>query len=482
MSKCRLFVAVLAGLVATSPPSRAVELNPDGMGQVLVYPYYTVNAGLSTLLSVVNDGSRAKLVKVRFLEAYNGQRVLDFNLFLSAYDVWTAAVFALDANGGANVLTEDRSCTNPSLVDRSNKLPDGRSYEPFRNNEYQGAGPRGLERTREGHIEIIEMATIAAGSDLEAAVSHVDGVPRDCARARATQGNDPALLSPGGGLYGSGTIVNPAVGTLYAYSADAIDGFHTLTDGPVFQDNLPRLNAAATSPTTARAFNYATVAGEGANLVTVSDYALANAIDAVSAVFTASSISNEYILEATAGAETDWVLTFPTKNYYVNAGEPIPPFTKTFTTADASCVKVSYRTLDREERRRLGSVPLPAPTELPLSLCYETQVISFSKAADYAAAGGLSQVLGSRLTANIDPRAVGFTSGQLVLNLDGVESHALRPSLDGDVFHGLPVTGFMAVNYINGNNNGALANYSGTYRHRAQRRCTSAAEGQAACS
>ena len=41
---------------------------------------------------MVNSTSSAKSVKVRFLEGKDSREVLDFNLFLSKYDVWTAAV------------------------------------------------------------------------------------------------------------------------------------------------------------------------------------------------------------------------------------------------------------------------------------------------------------------------------------------------------------------------------------------------------
>ena len=52
-----LFTAVLAGLGAAGT-AEAVYLNPNGTGQVLVYPYYTVQsadgASWNTYLSVVN--------------------------------------------------------------------------------------------------------------------------------------------------------------------------------------------------------------------------------------------------------------------------------------------------------------------------------------------------------------------------------------------------------------------------------------------
>ena len=61
-----------------------------------------------------------------------------------------------------------------------------------------------------------------------------------------------------------------------------------------------------------------------------------------------------------------------------------------------------------------------------------------------------------------------------------VGGHASRASIDGDVYSGLPATGFEAVNYINTNvAAGVLSNYSGLFRHRASRACTNAT---AACS
>ena len=84
-------VAGIAGVAGLANVATAVNLNPDGLGQVLIYPYYTVNAGNSPLLSVVNTTDEVKAVKVRFLEALNSREVLDFNLYLSPFDVWTTA-------------------------------------------------------------------------------------------------------------------------------------------------------------------------------------------------------------------------------------------------------------------------------------------------------------------------------------------------------------------------------------------------------
>ena len=96
MNRTSIATAIIAGF---ANPASAVNLNPNGIGQVLIYPYYTVNHQQQTLLSAVNTTSIGKAVKVRFLEGYNSREVLDFNLYLSKYDVWTAAVFSLGIQG-----------------------------------------------------------------------------------------------------------------------------------------------------------------------------------------------------------------------------------------------------------------------------------------------------------------------------------------------------------------------------------------------
>ena len=84
-------VAGIAGVAGFAGLANAVDLNPDGLGQVLIYPYYTVNKSQDTQFSVVNSSDIGKAVKVRFLEGYNSREVLDFNLYLSPNDVWIAS-------------------------------------------------------------------------------------------------------------------------------------------------------------------------------------------------------------------------------------------------------------------------------------------------------------------------------------------------------------------------------------------------------
>src|SRR5688572_15242449 len=178
-----LFTAVLAGLGAAGT-AEAVYLNPNGTGQALVYPYYTAQTAggnaWNTYISIVNTTSRAKAVKVRVMEGKTSAEVLDFNLFLSPNDVWTAAIVpGPTANDAARIVTADRSCTDPV-----GGLPVANGGEPFRNYVYSTGGNAlpgtGLDRTREGYIEVLEMGTLT-GAWATAVTHTAAGTPANCA-------------------------------------------------------------------------------------------------------------------------------------------------------------------------------------------------------------------------------------------------------------------------------------------------------------
>ncbi len=217
--------AALAGLGALSGmgAAEAVNLAPEGLGQALIYPYYTVRNGANgfaynTLLSVVNTTNTAKAVKVRFLEGKNSQEVLDFNLFLSHHDVWTATVVA--TADGAAVTSDDNSCILPT------QLPAQRG-QPFVNFRYSADGAdSSLDRTREGYVEIIEMADVRRPPRRRRSSSPTsNGVPDralHCADNSDAQAAADAR-TPSGGLFGGLTLINVFDGSAYSQDATALD-------------------------------------------------------------------------------------------------------------------------------------------------------------------------------------------------------------------------------------------------------------------
>ena len=93
----------------------AVSLNEGGIGNYLFTPYFTTQKDNNTLVSIVNnDAVNGKIVKVRFRGAANSEDLLDFQVFLSPSDVWTASL-TQGADGKTVITTPDKSCTLPSI-------------------------------------------------------------------------------------------------------------------------------------------------------------------------------------------------------------------------------------------------------------------------------------------------------------------------------------------------------------------------------
>jgi hypothetical protein len=90
--------------------------------------------------------------------------------------------------------------------------------------------PTGLGRTREGMIEIIELARVERFSRLDRTIVHDqtgipgEGVP-DCDPEVFIESGASDLILPSGGLFGSASIVNVGEGTLFAYNAYALVDF-----------------------------------------------------------------------------------------------------------------------------------------------------------------------------------------------------------------------------------------------------------------
>ena len=483
----------MAGLAADAS---AVNLSSNGLGQVLVYPYYTVNAGQQTLLSVVNTTPVGKAVKVRFLEAYNGRDVLDFNLYLSGYDIWTATVFALHDGGiesdAAGIFTTDHSCTDPVALTDSGTIataggPHG--YQRFLDYGYTGffedTGPTSAVRAREGHIEMILMANVVPASPLFADITHVNGVPPHCAAVRYAEGYGPPTVDPqmgtiggplaDGGLFGSATIVDAAQGTFYGYNADAIDGFSYISLYTAPGDQQPNLASVNDRDSPLTATSHIFSSGEVLTSTFPGATAESRTIDAVSSLFVADAIYNEYVTALDNSIGTDWILTFPTKRFYVDplflttSTTALPPFEELFGEASdgQSCITFGALIFDREEKMislhpECGFLCPPYP---PQVLCLQTNVISFAEAS----------VLGSGLPTLAFP-SLGAGMAKLIL---AGNVHDLSPASNGNVFHGLPVTGFAATKFVNGfvqlpGGGYALANYTAAYQHRATSSCTNA--------
>jgi len=480
-----LYLALVAAVstvgMASTAANAAVHVNSNGLGEVLIYPYYTTRAGMDTYMSVVNTTNSSKAVKVRFTEGKNSREVLDFNLYLSPNDMWTAAV--VNTTNGAKLITADKSCTAPAIPAGGKEFVNfafsGATLEGIQQSGGDGE-TQSLDRTREGYFEIIEMGTIT-NTAIDAAITHVGGVPANCAVVQAAtmdMGAGSALVVGGqsaraasstGGLAGTASLIGVAAGTDFGYDPVALDAFAPSASVNIWNPPGSIFPDLTFADTTSVVFN-------GGSVVT-SSWSSGDAT--VSALLMHNNIINEYVLDNHTLSGTDWVITMPTKRYNVPVHNPattpdttqlFSPFTHKFWL-NGACEPVGLSYWDREE----GNVSIvdfspPAPGG-GTSLCWETTVVTFNN----------SHVLGSANEVNVP---VNFENGwlRMAFNSSGITAvngqidgngvtHGTAAqsltSVDGDTYTGLPTVGFMLQDFINQSAApGIMATYGGNFIHK----------------
>ena len=229
--------------------------NKDGIGHIVIVPYYSAANGNDTYISITNTDMRnGKAVKVRFRGASNSDDVFDFTLLMSPGDVWTGTVTKDAASGKAKLVTGDKSCTVPA-----NNVVNGATFVTARLAPYQSDADKAKE-TLEGYVEILNMAdiypgtvpTVAAGgiptrtgttnvnplftatkhaappssapTCASAAISPLDTDPTSySAPGDATSAVQLGLDVPTGGLTATWTIINVPLATSYAGVGDAVE-------------------------------------------------------------------------------------------------------------------------------------------------------------------------------------------------------------------------------------------------------------------
>jgi hypothetical protein len=331
------------------------------------------------------------------------------------------------------------------------------------------------------------------------AITPVNGMPPGCAQVQsawASNGywkSNPRidLYPPAGGVYGAAGIVNVAQGTLYAYDATAIDGFSDVAQHTGPDDPKPNFSTAVTDSVQGIAAAYVPI---GNAMIKAQYPSGTRGADAVSAVLMADKLFNEYQTDPNLGASSEWVATFPTKQFYVDPAivgtsytSYLPPFEETFGGGSAgghpgdpgvACFRRSFRYFDREGDTPTNSGCLGlCPVVTNQYLCYETELITFNQ--NWVEPGVPTSIFGSLVAINVP---TSYNNGWFELTLSIDAQQALRPSVEGNTFTGMPVAGFLAVNYINANvTPGVLSNYSAVYPHRSGVGCTNSTNPQSTC-
>jgi hypothetical protein len=470
---------------------------------------------------------------------------------MSKYDVWTASLYKgledevnfPEADRVPMLATGDNTCTVPYIYGFDNRefgIEGGRQaflkYAMTDEADYDEEDPSTLgdiSRATEGHFEVIEMGVLTDETMGSAtAITHVKGMLPDggCAQLvaawtdpddlvdddegywRGTYVNDDDvqlgpfidMADPIGGLFGGAAVVNVGDGAMYSYDATAIDGF---SDDEMHARpglTFPNLNSGD------QYTGYVFVDGDTESY-SFYDNNGGRTVDAVSYVFMHDSLMNEYSTNDLIGGETEWVVTFPTKHFYVyeegtEDGDEIAPFTNVWDGSKACEVVLLDTIWDRNEQQPgtpdaptgepIPPIVSPAPPTpddptkpsiVPFELCYETNVVAFGENG-----GG---ILGSSNLHTINNDTELFTSingwarfelddyphdedgnGEIDCEDDDIENGPLNECFSrhplGNL-EGLPVAGFAVERFVNqfvGDDADKVANYGGIFGHKYTRK------------
>jgi hypothetical protein len=488
------FAAALSGALSTAVAQPAMHLSTTGTGQVLIYPYYTTHAGLTTVLTVSNTTGASKALRVRVLEGVASAPTLSFTLYLGSFSTWSAALApAGPGDSGAVLITGTVGCTVPALAP-GQPVPlsvdaftgPNQDWDEATTSPSRAALLGGPVRTRDGHIEVIELGGIVRGSPFAVAQT-----PADCARHREAWApggawtTDPArdITLPSGGLRGEGVLVDAAQGIVYGYAPVAIGGFHTDSAAPAVLHTPPTaagadLRDARSGDGVVRVELPATEAR--ASRVEVFPQGLPRP-DAVTALLTRSALHGEAILDPGLGADTEWVVTMPTRRWYLDAPPGSSPFQFQRLSSDGSlCHNVMYTVFTRSLTGPFPFAPFPRVSPGGYSILYPTLCSAASVASVRRMRPSAdTRLLGARAgLTGLDVGRFGiccFQGGQISLSsmddYDRIQSSGTvsiglasgswpwtLPS--GRRLSGLPALGLAVTRYINANAQpGVLANY-----------------------
>jgi hypothetical protein len=456
--------AVTAPYGATADDLR---LSPNGIGHSLLVPYYTAQGSNATLLNLVNtDTMNGKAVKVRFRSASNSDDVYDFQVFLSPGDVWAASI-SKGTDGRANLSTNDNSCTKPAKSNLGSGFVTARLDTTFTADQKANA-------TREGYVEIFNMADVAPGTALFTATKHVNGVAPCSGAAWTALDTDAAnwagLVPPTTGLMGNYTIINLATAAAYGGNATAVLALNTTTStaatgNVVYWPQTAQPVAGIAAFTADPLLRGGQVVGASYDLPDMSTpyTTLSNPLvqaGNLSQAIATTSIKNEFLADQTVAAVTDWVFSMPTRRYSValdyatntRVYSTLP--TAYFTAANTTVVNrqicvtgIAYTAFDREENSPVDPTSVvisPNVPEAPTAFCGEASVLAINNA-------GKSGVL----DASVAVRGVDLAYKEGWINI----------ATPGIANNGLPVLGEAYVRAVAGS-----SNFGVNWGHRFSRR------------
>jgi len=296
-----------------------VYVNPGNQGDALLYGYYNVRRN-GNLFTIVNTSDTVGVVaRIRFREAKESTEVLDFNICLSADDMFVGIIVDDGTQGRIIQLDSDTTLTRPTIPSTGFAFKHAGNGSPFTNVT--------ADMTKEGYFEVFALTTLPAE-------------PTSC--PDQTQSSDPDAPNVLGGSF----FMMDDTGKIFGYRALALADFAN--------SGLQALGFSSAKP------QFSNTPG---------------GIEAVNWALTKRKVEAEYALsipsEGVTG-ETAYVITFPTKHELGSKWEA------SCTTTSGAVVDID---IFDENENSITTPEQPSPISTVLeTICYEVNVIEMANA------------------------------------------------------------------------------------------------------
>ncbi|WP_151705420.1 hypothetical protein [Nitrincola alkalilacustris] len=407
--------ALAAGsLLLNALPGQAQVLGDDGVGEVLLFSFFSTQQGWDSYLNISHQPGDSGAFRVLIREGYDGEKVTSFNVYNSS--TWRAS---LSAQGDGSVL---RVAEGGCLVTGSTQM--------------EGAGAEIALPTSMGMVEVYALPTPP-----ETVGESCDQIGSWSRGGRWLSGvAQQTLVPPYAELSGEMMLVNVAKGLATEYPAIA---FREFMHNPVHakpQADKPDLSSAR----------------EGAyrlnQLLQVSE----------------DMLGNDVTMDASINAQTDWIISYPLIGYE----EPLSPWDEIMVNGELrQCDSFAFPAkpggpslsvvfnvvplwqmnklpaLKHQEGMALDVEITPLPTiQVEPALCYGVNVVSFGDQGAMIIDGG-------------DVRHYAIASNELI---EGVSYVRWSPAR-----YGRAAVAYKLTSFQNGTLQGGsvLANYAIMKRH-----------------
>jgi len=288
-------ILILSALILASyhfQAIAAVHLSNDGTGQVGIVPFYSVVDGNETHLRVINSGDQYKAVRVNVRTAdISAQPVYSLNVYLRPHDTWRMAMGQRE--GFIAAINTDTTCTL-GLTDPGEQAVDWSNH---------------IWET--GFIEVIEMGNISP----ETIGQYVDEneycslMEEAWAEGGAWSDNPLAGLNPTAGeLQVTTELFNGAAGYSFNIPVTMLADFYP-------EDSIVHTVAGSSEPNLDSGRHDSQIIYQGETIETTWEHGY----EAVSALLMKETMTNEFDLIEPKQGQTEWVVTFPTLKFHLNA-------------------------------------------------------------------------------------------------------------------------------------------------------------------